>query len=258
MEAPNPIPNEIFLAEIDDSGRQRQDYGDLGPLQFSIREFGLIHPLVVTWDDNRWKLLVGGRRLKALQKMGRDKLIHGKEILVREELYNSEDKEVGYLREAIELEENIRRKDITWPEQIKAKERLFKLHSELYGVRGMGGATRAEKAGASVDETGVSVRKLAAILGESPATVSQDLQLASAMKVVPQLAMMENKSTAAARVKTLWAMIQAKTSGQPMPQPKAMPAVSYRVLVFVADEAAQIALVKEMEARGLRADPIIV
>src|SRR5208283_594737 len=128
------IPSEIHLAEIDDSLRVREDYGDLSSLKYSIKEFGLIQPLVVTWDDNRWKLLVGGRRLRAVQELGWTKLVHGREVLIREELYNSEDLTVQLKRQAIELEENLKRKDMTWPEQVEGKKRLLELMQQIYGV----------------------------------------------------------------------------------------------------------------------------
>jgi DNA modification methylase/ParB-like chromosome segregation protein Spo0J len=211
MEAPSPIPNEIFLTEIDETDRVRTDYGDLEPLSFSIKEFGLIQPLVVTWDENRWRLLAGGRRYRALQKLGRQSLIHGKEVLVREELYDSENIDIQIIRQSIELEENIKRKDMSWPEQIEAKRRLEELLNQRYGSRGMGGATRSEKAGASISETGVSIRKLAAVLGESPATVSQDLNLAKALAVLPALGKNETKTGALRQLDIMIAVSKMKS-----------------------------------------------
>jgi DNA modification methylase/ParB-like chromosome segregation protein Spo0J len=214
MEAPNPIPNEIALSTIDESARVRSDYGDISSLAYSIKEFGLIQPLVITWDENRWKLLAGGRRYKALQKLGRESLIHGKEVLVREELYDSDNIDIQIIRQSIELEENIKRKDMSWPEQIEAKRRLEELLSQRYGERGMGGATRSERAGAPINETGVSIRKLAAVLGESPATVSQDLNLAKALAVLPSLASSETKTAAMRRLDIMIAVSKMKSAAK--------------------------------------------
>lgn len=216
MEAPNPIPQEIMLSEIDEYNRVRADYGELDTLIFSIKEFGLIHPLVVTWDDNRWKLLAGGRRYRALQKLGRDRLIHGKEIIVREELYNSEDVEVQYLRQSIEVEENIKRKDMTWPEQVEGKRRMLELLQKRYGVRGAGGSTKVELSGtANPNQTGFSMRKLASQLGESPTMTSRDIQLADLLDQIPELANVETKTAALRKLDTMVAVVQMKKQAKP-------------------------------------------
>lgn len=47
--------------------RYRQDLGDLSPLQESIKELGLLHPITVTPS---WVLLCGGRRLQACKNLG--------------------------------------------------------------------------------------------------------------------------------------------------------------------------------------------
>lgn len=216
MEAPSPIPNEIFLSEIDESSRVREDYGDLTSLVFSIKEFGLIQPIVVTWDDNRWRLLAGGRRLRALQKLGRQSIIHGKEILVREELYNSEDKNIQYIRQSIELEENLKRKDMTWPEQVEGKRRLLTLMQERFGTRAAGGSTRAEISGsATPEQTGYSLRMLADQLGESAAMTSKDIKLAEMLEFIPQLADVETKTAALRKLETMLAVIEMKNQAKP-------------------------------------------
>lgn len=216
MEAPNPIPSEIYLSEIDETSRVREDYGDLTSLVFSIKEFGLIQPLVVTWDDNRWRLLAGGRRYRALQKLGRQSIIHGKEILVREELYDSEDINIQYIRQSIELEENLKRKDMTWPEQVKGKQRLLELMQARYGARGAGAPTKAEAAGtAGPDETGFSLRKLADQLGESGAMTSKDIKLAAMLDLIPALAQMETKTAALRKLDTMLAVVEMKNQAKP-------------------------------------------
>lgn len=221
MEAPNPIPNEIFLSEIDTSDRIREDYGDLGPMIFSIQELGLIQPLVVTWDENRWKLLAGGRRYKALEKMSRASLKHGKEIVVREELYDSDNPSVKHIRQAIELEENLKRKDLTWQEQVEGKKRLLVLMQERFGVREAGGATKTELSGqATPMQTGFSIRKLSTMLGESQVQTAKDIKLAELLSVIPQLAKVDTKTSALRQVETMMRVVEMKANAKPAAEDK--------------------------------------
>ena len=59
----NTLPvDEIIVGE-----RFRQDLGDLSGLMGSIRDIGLLHPVVVTKDN---VLLAGQRRLEACTRLG--------------------------------------------------------------------------------------------------------------------------------------------------------------------------------------------
>lgn len=80
-------------------------YAELPPLAASIDRYGLIQPIVLDADNN---LIAGGRRLMAYQQLG------WPEIQVRRygELSETE-------RQEIELEENLRRKDLTEYERSK-------------------------------------------------------------------------------------------------------------------------------------------
>lgn len=85
--------------------RVRDEYGDMESLANSIKEYGLLHPIVV---DANYNLIAGCRRLLACERIGM------KEI---------EAKMLGEISErelrALELEENIRRKDLTALERSK-------------------------------------------------------------------------------------------------------------------------------------------
>lgn len=61
---------EIDISRIIVNGRHRKDLGDVGALAESIRTVGLLHPLVVTPDN---QLVAGARRLEALRSLGRKK-----------------------------------------------------------------------------------------------------------------------------------------------------------------------------------------
>lgn len=86
--------NEIVVGE-----RRRQDLGDIQGLADSIKQYGLLHPVVV--DENK-VLVAGGRRLEAIRKLGWATV----PVTLLQELTEKE------LR-TVELEENIRRKDLT-------------------------------------------------------------------------------------------------------------------------------------------------
>ena len=255
---PPEHPETIHIDTIDASLRTRKEMGDLKSMEVSIRDFGLIQPIVLTWDNNRWKLLAGERRLRAMKSLGWTELRYPRHFVLREDLVDSRDPNILMIRQAIELEENLRRKQMTWTEEVEGKRRLLALMQERYGVKEAGGLTRAEKAGtATFEQTGFSLRKLAEQLGETAAQTSNDITLAKIMEKAPFLANMENKTTALNAMKDLLRKLEARMEGKPDPK-VTMPDTSYRVLVYVPDEAAQVALIKEMEARGYKADPVIV
>jgi hypothetical protein len=57
----------IEVASIVVGKRHRQDLGDLGGLMQSMRDLGLLHPIVL---DSRHKLISGERRLAAARALG--------------------------------------------------------------------------------------------------------------------------------------------------------------------------------------------
>lgn len=61
------VNGTVRLDEIKVGERARRDLGDLTDLMDSIRELGLLQPIVVT---NECKLIAGGRRLEACRKLG--------------------------------------------------------------------------------------------------------------------------------------------------------------------------------------------
>ena len=89
----------VSIDKINIGERLRQDNGDIAGLAQSIREHGLLHPVVI---DANFNLAAGGRRLAAVQEVGMTEI---------------EAKMLGELTEkelrVLELEENIRRKDLT-------------------------------------------------------------------------------------------------------------------------------------------------
>ena len=93
-------PDSILIPD----GRQRKDLGDLAELCTSISATGLIHPIVIDGDD--MSLIAGERRLSAMKMLGFEELVEN-------EHYRIVFPDSDLHRHAIELEENIRRQDMT-------------------------------------------------------------------------------------------------------------------------------------------------
>lgn len=98
------IPIDLIIVNRD--ARQRRELTDVDILADSIRRLGLIHPLVIT---RTYELVTGERRLAACRSLGWTAIT----VQYIDEL------DPAALR-AVELEENIKRKDIPWQDQAHA------------------------------------------------------------------------------------------------------------------------------------------
>jgi ParB family chromosome partitioning protein len=70
IETTSAVTENIIEARVEEiviGDRHRKEVGDLDALAESIREVGLLHPVVVTPDK---KLVAGSRRLAAVKKLG--------------------------------------------------------------------------------------------------------------------------------------------------------------------------------------------
>lgn len=91
---------------VDRENRQRRELTGIDELAESIRKNGLINPIVVTQD---LLLVAGERRLTAHRQLGFDQIqVHYAEDLGEEEL------------QILELEENIRRVDLSWQDLVRS------------------------------------------------------------------------------------------------------------------------------------------
>ena len=169
------IAEQLQIDDIVIDDRVRKDYADLQGLIESIRRFGIIQPIVLQRRGHDAVLVAGGRRLAALRKSNFKYLTHGKEYIWRDEDLSTSS---GNIRlQAVELEENLRRSDLTWSEVILGKQKLFALMRSIHGEATMGR-----------NNEGFGVRSLAAMLGENPSTTSRDLELAGFVEKHPLLA----------------------------------------------------------------------
>jgi ParB-like nuclease domain len=106
----------MAIDEIRIVQRCRQELGGLEALAASIQQHGLIHPIVIAQDGT---LVAGERRLKACQLLGWVEI----DVRVYEDLTDAE-------RWAIELEENLQRKDLTEYERSKTMMALWRRHRD--------------------------------------------------------------------------------------------------------------------------------
>lgn len=180
----------INVEEIKVEERAREELGDLTSLIKSFEEEGIIQPLAVEETSDGYILLAGGRRFEAAR---RAKI---PEIPVR--IY--EQGLSPLMRKSIELAENLYRKDLTWQEEVKLKRKVHDLQLEMYG----------EKTSTSRDAEGWSKRDTSKMLGESPASTVQDIQLAEALGVIPEIEKAKTKHEATKMLKKVGERIVVK------------------------------------------------
>src|SRR6266446_7832593 len=144
----------IDITKIKVKGRSREDHGDMQSLIESIKEKGVLVPLII---NKKNELLAGGRRYDASLQAG----LRQVPVLLRDT-----DDKLDSLE--IELIENVFRKDFTW---IEKANHIKKLHDYC--------ETK------NMDWSG---RKTAQLLGEPPKNVSRALVLAGAAEQMPELA----------------------------------------------------------------------
>jgi len=226
----------------------RKDLGDVTQLATSIKENGLIQPILLTRltenDLVHFRLVAGHRRLEALRKLGVTELNHAEHYLLREELQDDE-----YRRTAIELEENIRRKSMTWSEEVLGKQKLLEVYQRIYGAPIPGQPSRTVQQG--LKPAGFGVRKLSELLNEAVGSTSQDLQMAALIEKIPSLKN-EPSREAARRKLELALKIQAGTHSVHMAKP-----LAYKILVECESEAQQIVLLTQFRSAGLKCQAIV-
>lgn len=115
--------SSIPIASIQLADRQRLDYGDIDELAESIKTYGVLQPLLVT---EAYELVAGGRRLAAATKAG----LQSVPIFIREHLTETQ-------RLEMELEENLRRKDMDWRERCMGIAKRHYAHDRDKAIQGI-------------------------------------------------------------------------------------------------------------------------
>ena len=158
-------PTKIKVREGLD--RYRRDLGDLTEFGKSLKEHGQIQPIVINRQN---ELIVGGRRLAACTIMGmKVKVIY-------------EDMVDPVKMRTWELEENLRRKELTPAEYALAVEELHALMREQKGE-----AVSGREGGHSLEDT-------AKILGKTKGSVISELEMAAMIKAFPELRTAKKKN----------------------------------------------------------------
>ena len=189
---------DIPIYQIAVVDRSRKDMGELGDLMASMRSRqaeGLPPQITAgvvrraTEDDvekygvdlaaTPWVLVAGGRRYAALML--------GEFPTFRADDFGT----LSPLQQKIcELEENLNRKNLEWPEEVFLKEEILRLRREA-----------AEETGDEFTTNRTASQKaIAAEFKETPANLSRDLNLAKALRENPEL---RNAPTKAAAIRML-------------------------------------------------------
>jgi ParB family chromosome partitioning protein len=103
------------LCDIKIKKRIRKDLGDLQPLMKSLRDYGLMNPVVV---NRRFELIAGYRRLESARRLGWE-TIEATVLEMSDKLPMLE----------LEIEENVQRRDFSREELAEALKRLEKLRN---------------------------------------------------------------------------------------------------------------------------------
>lgn len=238
----------IKVSDINTGDRLRKDYGDISDLAKSIKEFGIIQPIVLTRDvGGTVHLVAGGRRLTAIKSLGILELEHAIGFVWSFELQKPiENFELK--KRSIEMEENLKRKDLSWTEQVLGKQKLLALMQEIHGQPIVGRPSASDKASSS---PGFGVNKLAAMLGESNAQTSLDLEMAALVTKFPILQNQPNRE-AAKRQLELAMKIALGTS-----KPTVVTPLQYKILVECKDEDEQKTLLAQFRSVGLKCTPVV-
>lgn len=153
---------ELPVEEIKVYGRARKTFGEIAKLKESITTHGLLYPILI---DENYKLLDGGRRLKAHKELDLPtvfcRILPG---------VSADDAKI------IELISNAERKEFIWHEELKIKYDLhyiWKKENTKWGYRD-------------------TAKRLNCALGG----ISSDLALMEAIKVLPELTQFQTKSKA--------------------------------------------------------------
>lgn len=189
---------DIPVNLIDVGDRKRKDFGDIAALAADISQFGLhttitvlekacVEGLADHTDDGLdpskpYLLLAGERRLRAVRSL---KWAEISAKIVQREMDEWEIR-------VIELHENLQRKSMTPAEEGILTDEIHNLYQGIYG-----------KAEPGPNNEGHGIRDTAKILGKSPATVSDSLEIASYVEVIPELKEAKTKSEAKKMIKAL-------------------------------------------------------
>lgn len=166
----------VPITDINAKGRGRKEFKDISKLAASIKKFGVMHPIVVDkTEDGRYTLIAGERRLRACMMAD----IADVPVTIREETDPLVMKEM-------ELEENVQRMDLKWPEECEILRQL----DELKRVQTLGTDENIydQRAGwVDGEKKTWTYKQTADLVGRSEGTVAQDIKLARVVRENPDI-----------------------------------------------------------------------
>lgn len=188
----------IPIDSIDTGERFRVDMGDMNELVESIKSEGLITAITVKEkEDGRYQLLAGKRRLDAFRILASKDPEKWSSIPSR--IYPSGIGNISML--SIELEENYRRKDFVWDEEVALKKRIHDEQTALYKDEVVYEGEGSDRKGHV--KKGWRVADTAKLLDEAQPNTSRDLRLAEALEIMPELKKYKTKDEAAKALKSM-------------------------------------------------------
>lgn len=164
----------LRISDVKVGQRVRDEYGDMKALAESIKDHGLLHPIVV---DSDYNLIAGCRRLLACERIGLTEI----EAKVLEDISEKE------LR-VLELEENIRRKDLTELEKSKNLVELAEIKEQEIkkNLKVMADSAKTNLGGRP-SVSGVALKDIADNIGVSRETLRDARQHVKAVEEFPPL-----------------------------------------------------------------------
>jgi len=168
------------IDQIDFTPSENPDEEQVKSIAESLSEIGQSHPLIVRPlnSSGRFALVSGERRLLAAKSLGWSEI----KVEIRDISEND--------GEEIRLHENLKRFNLPWWDQVLLVEKLHLLRQAKHGQAKDGRPAKAvEKSGWSVRDT---ARELQVALG----SISEDLNLARAVRNDPTLRNIKDKKTA--------------------------------------------------------------
>jgi N6-adenosine-specific RNA methylase IME4 len=175
----------VNLSELSDTS-PRRNHGDLSGLKDSIRELGLLQPLVVTPQG---KLIAGRRRFQVLKELGAE-TVPARIVTPANAL---EEFRMAW-------HENKHRKPEDWVEELRSERYEAQLYTELFpdavkhgGKRTKGEVQDAESASCSVPSF---TKARGEAIGQGQRRVQERLQLAEDLEQHPELAKAKNPTDA--------------------------------------------------------------
>lgn len=169
---------EIKDIKLENLNLSEIDSEVINEIKESLAAIGLLHHIAVIQDnEGRYDLITGKKRLRAFIEMGCETI--PAKVLGIDRARSSE----------ISLHENLKRENLPWWEIVELEAEFHNLRISQHGQRPTGRPRKGSDGAWSINDT-------AEELGRAIGAVSQDLHLATVLKLNPHLKNVQDKGTA--------------------------------------------------------------